>query len=72
MTILKQKEVVLLRDEQNIGHIWAGAVTMCLLYHGTFLFSYLRRTHLLFGMFSYDWIHSLVLLSSLNSSFIEL
>lgn len=26
MTILKQKEVVLLRDEQNIGHIWAGAM----------------------------------------------
>ena len=49
-----------------------GNVTVCLLYHGTFLFSFLRRTHLLFGMFSYDWVHSLILLSSLNSSFIEL
>ena len=49
-----------------------GNVTVCLLHHGTFLFSFLRRTHLLFGMFSYDWVHSLILLSSSNSSFIEL
>ena len=49
-----------------------GNVTVCLLYHGTFLFSFLRHTHLLFGMCSYDWVHSLILLSSLNSSFIEL
>ena len=47
-------------------------VTVCLLYHGTFLFSFLRCTHLLFGMCSYDWVHSLILLSPLNSSFIEL
>ena len=47
-------------------------VTVYLLYHGTFLFSFLRRTRLLFGMYSYDWIHSLILLNSLNSSFIEL
>ena len=49
-----------------------GNVTVCLLYHGTFLLSFLRHTHLLFGMFSYDWVYSLILLSSLNSSFIEL
>ena len=48
------------------------AVTVHLLYHGIFLFSVLRRTHLLFGMYSYNWIHTLILLSSLNSSFIEL
>ena len=47
-------------------------VTVHLLYHGIFLFSVLRRTHMLFGMYSYDWIHTLILLSSLNSSFIEL
>ena len=49
-----------------------GNVTVCLLLHGIFLLSFLRRTHLLFGMCSYDWVHSLILLSSLNSSFIEL
>ena len=49
-----------------------GNVTVHLLYHGIFLFSALRRTRLLFGMYSYDWIHTLILLSSLNSSFIEL
>ena len=49
-----------------------GNVTVHLLYHGIFLFSVLRRTHMLFGMYSYDWIHTLILLSSLNSSFIEL
>ena len=47
-------------------------VTVHLLYHGIFLFSVLRRTHLLFGMYSYDWIHTMILLSSLNSSFVEL
>ena len=49
-----------------------GNVTVHLLYHGIFLFSFLRRTHMLFGMYSYDWIHTLILLSSLNSSLIEL
>ena len=49
-----------------------ATVTVCLLYHGIFLFSFLRRTHLLFGMFSYNWVHSLILLSPLNSSFIKL
>ena len=47
-------------------------VTIHLLSHGIFLLSFLRRTHLLFGMYSYDWIHCLILLSSLNSSFIKL
>ena len=47
-------------------------VTVCLLTHGIFLLSFLRRTHLLFGICSYDWVHCLILLSLLNSSFIEL
>ena len=47
-------------------------VTACLLTHGIFLLSFFRRTHILFGMCSYDWVHCLVLLSSFNSSFIEL
>ena len=47
-------------------------VTICLLASGVFLFSLHRRTHLLFGMFSYDWIHCLLLFDSLNVSFIEL
>ena len=49
-----------------------GNVTVCLLSHGIFLLSFLRHTHLLFGMCSYDWIHCLVLLSSINFSLIEL
>ena len=48
------------------------SVTVYLLSHGIFLLSFLRCTHLLFGMCSYDWVHCLILLSSLNSSFIEL
>ena len=47
-------------------------VTVHLLSHGIFLLSFLRRTHLLFGMCSYDWVHCLILLSSLNSSLVEL
>ena len=43
----------------------------CIMVSFSFL-SFLRRTHLLFGMYSYDWIHTLILLSSLNSSFVEL
>ena len=49
-----------------------AAVTVCLLSHGIFLLSFSHCTHLLFGICSYDWIHCLILLSSLNSSFIEL
>ena len=49
-----------------------GNVTICLLASSVFLFSLHCRTHLLFGMFSYDWIHCLLLFDSLNVSFIEL
>ena len=47
-------------------------VTVHLLSHGIFLLSFLCCTHLLFGMCSYDWVHCLILLSSLNSSLVEL
>ena len=49
-----------------------GNVTICLLASGIFLFSFHCRTHLLFGMCSYDWVHCLILLDSSNSVFIEL
>ena len=49
-----------------------GNVTICLLTHGIFLLSFFRHTHILFGMCSYNWVHCLILLSSSNSSFIEL
>ena len=49
-----------------------GNVTICLLTHGIFLLSFFRRTHILFGMCSYDWVHCLILLSLSNSSFIGL
>ena len=47
-------------------------VTVYLLTHGIFLLSFFCRTHILFGMCSYDWVHCLILLSPSNSSFIEL
>ena len=49
-----------------------GNVTVFLLTNGIFLLSFLRRSHILFGMCSYDWVHCLILLSPLNSSFIKL
>ena len=47
-------------------------VTICLLYCGIFLLSFFRRTHILFGMCSYNWVHCLILLGPFNSSFFEL
>ena len=58
--------------EEAAQQLNLNIVTVHLLHHGILLFSFLRRTHLLFGMYSYDWIHTLILLSSLNSSFVEL
>ena len=49
-----------------------GNVTVFLLTNGIFLLSFLRRSHILFSMCSYDWVHCLILLSPLNSSFIKL
>ena len=58
-------------------HIWQSlrsvpSVMICLLSNGIFLFSLHHWTHLLFGMFFYDWIHCLLLFNSSNTSFIEL
>lgn len=47
-------------------------VTVCLLTNGILLFSFYCRTHLLFSMCLYDWVHCLILLDSSNSAFIEL
>ena len=44
-----------------------AGVTVCLLTHGIFLLSFFHRTHILFGICSYDWVHCLILLSSFNS-----
>ena len=49
-----------------------GNVMVCLLADGVFLFSFYRRTHDLFGMFSYNWIHCLLLFDSSNTVLIEL
>ena len=56
----------------SVSNYSRPVVTVCLLYHGIFLFLFLRHTHLLFGIYSYDWIQCLILLSPFNSSFIEL
>ena len=49
-----------------------GNVMVCLLANSVFLFSFYRRTHHLFGMFSYNWIHCLLLFDSSNTVLIEL
>ena len=49
-----------------------GNATICLLTHGIFLLSFFHHTHILFGMCSDNWVHCLILLSSSDSSFIEL
>ena len=52
--------------------LFAGAVTICLLANGVFLFSLYCHTHILFSMYSYDWIYCLLLFDSSNISFIFL
>jgi hypothetical protein len=42
---------------------WLG-VTVHLLSHRIYLFSFLRRTHLLWGLHSYDWYHCMYLIGS--------
>ena len=51
---------------------WPASVTVCLLANDIFLFSLHHWTHLLFSMFSYKWVHCLLLFNSLNTSLIEL
>jgi hypothetical protein len=41
-----------------------GNVTVHLLSHRVYLFSFLRRTHLLWGLHSYDWYHCMYLIGS--------
>ena len=49
-----------------------AVVMICLFANGVFLFSLHCQTHLFFGMFTYNWIHCLLLFDSLNTSFIKL
>jgi hypothetical protein len=41
-----------------------GNVTVHILSHRIYLFSFLRRTHLLWGLYSYDWYHCMYLIGS--------
>jgi hypothetical protein len=43
-------------------------VTVHLLSHRVYLFSFLRRTHLLWGLHSYDWYHCMYLIGSTSFS----
>jgi hypothetical protein len=41
-----------------------GNVTVHLISHRVYLFSFLRRTHLLWGLHSYEWYHCMYLIGS--------
>jgi hypothetical protein len=43
-------------------------VTVHILSHRIYLFSFLRRTHLLWGLYSYDWYHCMYLVGSTSFS----
>jgi hypothetical protein len=43
-------------------------VTVHILSHRVYLFSFLRRTHLLWGLYSYDWYHCMYLVGSTSFS----
>jgi hypothetical protein len=43
-------------------------VTVHILSHRVYLFSFLRRTHLLWGLYSYDWYHCMYLIGSTSFS----
>jgi hypothetical protein len=45
-----------------------GNVTVHILSHRVYLFSFLRRTHLLWGLYSYDWYHCMYLVGSTSFS----
>jgi hypothetical protein len=45
-----------------------GNVTVHILSHHVYLFSFLRRTHLLWGLYSYDWYHCMYLVGSTSFS----
>jgi hypothetical protein len=44
------------------------SVTVHILSHHIYLFSFLRRTHLLWGLYSYDWYHCMYLVGSTSFS----
>jgi transposase InsO family protein len=44
------------------------AITVHLVSHRVYLFSFLRRTHLLWGLYSYDWYHCMYLVGSTTFS----
>jgi hypothetical protein len=43
-------------------------VTVHSLSHRIYLFSFLQRTHLLWGLYSYDWYHCMYLIGSTSFS----
>jgi hypothetical protein len=45
-----------------------GNVTVHILSHCIYLFSFLRQTHLLWGLYSYDWYHCMYLIGSTSFS----
>jgi hypothetical protein len=44
------------------------SVTVHILSHHIYLFSFLCRTHLLWGLYSYDWYHCMYLVGSTSFS----
>jgi hypothetical protein len=43
-------------------------ITVHILSHRVYLFSFLRQTHLLWGLYSYDWYHCMYLIGSASFS----
>jgi hypothetical protein len=46
----------------------ASGVTVHILSHCIYLFSFLCRTHLLWGLYSYDWYHCMYIIGSTSFS----
>jgi hypothetical protein len=46
----------------------SARVTVHILSHRVYLFSFLRRTHLLWGLYSYDWYHCMYLVGPTSFS----
>jgi hypothetical protein len=53
-------------DETSIATV--PDVTVHILSHRVYLFFFLRRTHLLWGLYSYDWYHCMYLIGSTSFS----
>jgi hypothetical protein len=54
----------------ELGVRWyeGGNVTIHLLHHRVYLFSFLCKTHLLWGLYSYDWYHCMYLVGPTSFS----